>query len=563
MSSLKESVIGALDELLKFIEDSPWKNKYLLSLQTMRKRLNEPCVLAVAGRVKAGKSSFLNAFLGQDLALVGVTETTATINYFRYGKAPDPARPVKCVWDNGNQTWEDQAFLDSLQGNTIEVLRRAAGIKHLEFFLDNPKLEQVQLVDTPGTDAVVGEDGMGHQNVTDEFFQMNESLRKRHDEDTQTLSSQADAVIYLTGSNVRDTDAEFLSQFQQDSGGSSLNMLGILAKADMCNSLLTEGPQRKEYIDKQAGLLSGRLNVPIPLTAVSSGIERTIQKIGRKGLDHLREKVLNGFDDPKYRDLAFSQDTIYKTKVLPGCSLTLEEREALLDGIPWRVFQIIVKSLIEHETDEAIGILNYCSGFEHVNKILEKHFFERGELLRCHTVLLAILKFLRFELKNELFQYRKDVQQDQKESAEYLRFVLSHPMADRNPLVERFRRFLSKHLPEDNSGELERKINTLLETFERIVTKLDSVKLDFEGLRLMEEHPEITSEEEKRELFRLFGQEGDAARSDYPLTECKKRYAFWCDEQYQARPLRQKLAEMIVAQYAAMLARVKENGGNT
>ena len=95
-------------------------------------------VLAVAGRVKAGKSSFINAFLGQDLALVGVTETTATINYFRYGRVPDPAKPVKCVWDTGVETWEDQAFLDSLQGNTIDVLKKATGINHLEFFLDNP-----------------------------------------------------------------------------------------------------------------------------------------------------------------------------------------------------------------------------------------------------------------------------------------------------------------------------------------------------------------------------------------------------------------------------------------
>ncbi|MDO4571710.1 MAG: dynamin family protein, partial [Planctomycetia bacterium] len=475
MSSLKESIVEALDKLLEFIDNSPWRNKYFLSLQTMRKRLDEPCVLAVAGRVKAGKSSFLNAFLGQDLALVGVTETTATINYFRFGKSPDPNKPVKCVWDNGTQTWEDQAFLDSLQGNTIEVLRRAAGIKHLEFFLDNPKLEQVQLVDTPGTGAVVGDDGMGHQNVTAEFFQMSESLRKRHDAETQALSSQADAVIYLTGSNVRDTDAEFLSQFQQNSGGSSLNMLGILAKADMCDSLLTESPQRKEYIDQQARQLGSRLNVPIPLTAVSSGIERTIQKIGREGLDRLREKVLNGFD-PKYRDIAFSQDTIYRNPNLPGCTLSVEEREALLDGIPWRVFQVIVKTLIKHETDEAIAILNHYSGFEHVNQILEKHFFERGELLRCHTVLLAILKFLRYNLRNELFQYGVDVRQNQEESAEYLRFVLSHPQANGNPLVERFRMFLSRHLPEDNSRELESKINAFLETFEGFVNQLDSIK---------------------------------------------------------------------------------------
>src|SRR5262252_9083775 len=60
-------------------------------------QVDQPCVVAVVGRMKAGKSTFINALLGEDLARVGATETTATINYFRYGK-PNPARPVRCHW---------------------------------------------------------------------------------------------------------------------------------------------------------------------------------------------------------------------------------------------------------------------------------------------------------------------------------------------------------------------------------------------------------------------------------------------------------------------------------
>ncbi|MHB1424406.1 MAG: dynamin family protein, partial [Gemmataceae bacterium] len=43
-------------------------------------QVDKPCVLAVVGRMKAGKSTFINALLGEDLAPVGNTETTATIN---------------------------------------------------------------------------------------------------------------------------------------------------------------------------------------------------------------------------------------------------------------------------------------------------------------------------------------------------------------------------------------------------------------------------------------------------------------------------------------------------
>jgi ATPase subunit of ABC transporter with duplicated ATPase domains len=63
------------------------------AMERLSGRVDQPCVVAVVGRMKAGKSTFLNALLGEDLAKVGAAETTATINYFRYGQ-PNPQRPV-------------------------------------------------------------------------------------------------------------------------------------------------------------------------------------------------------------------------------------------------------------------------------------------------------------------------------------------------------------------------------------------------------------------------------------------------------------------------------------
>ena len=71
-----------IDHIISVLENSPWKDTYVSKFQRFRDEADMPCVLAVAGKVKAGKSSFLNALLGVDLAMVGTTETTATINYF-------------------------------------------------------------------------------------------------------------------------------------------------------------------------------------------------------------------------------------------------------------------------------------------------------------------------------------------------------------------------------------------------------------------------------------------------------------------------------------------------
>ena len=60
-NSQKSKVIEFLKEFRQFIDKSPWRTRYSNQLYAMEDKLSEPCILAIAGRVKAGKSSFLNA----------------------------------------------------------------------------------------------------------------------------------------------------------------------------------------------------------------------------------------------------------------------------------------------------------------------------------------------------------------------------------------------------------------------------------------------------------------------------------------------------------------------
>jgi hypothetical protein len=71
-------------------------------------------MVAVVGQIKVGKSTFVNTLLDRDLVKVGTTETTASINYFSYGRPLDPQRPVRLHWRGGKTTNEDKALLDSL-----------------------------------------------------------------------------------------------------------------------------------------------------------------------------------------------------------------------------------------------------------------------------------------------------------------------------------------------------------------------------------------------------------------------------------------------------------------
>src|SRR6266567_3882791 len=219
MNELQLKLVEALRHTAERFRKGGLPAHLTAQMQQLATEVPQPCVVAVVGRVKAGKSTFINALLGEDLAKVGPTETTATINYFRNG-IPHPDYPVRCYWRSGNITDETRQFLDDLQGNDLETLRRADGIDHLEYHVQNRYLEQIILVDTPGTGAVIDE----HQNRTAEFLQLYRQLRERHDQETQHIGSKADAVIYLIGETARVGDQVFLDEFMQVTQGQSRSL---------------------------------------------------------------------------------------------------------------------------------------------------------------------------------------------------------------------------------------------------------------------------------------------------------------------------------------------------
>lgn len=102
------------------------------TLQSLQQSLKDPFLFVVAGEVKAGKSSLLNALFGRDFCKVDVLPATDKVYLFKFGE----------------------------EERTIHVSDRLA-----ECYRNAEFLKDFNIVDTPGTNTIVAE----HQTITEQF----------------------------------------------------------------------------------------------------------------------------------------------------------------------------------------------------------------------------------------------------------------------------------------------------------------------------------------------------------------------------------------------------------
>jgi hypothetical protein len=175
-------------------------------------RCDEPLRVAFAGQTKAGKSTLLNALIGERVAATDHAECTRMITWYHHG----PAYSVTADLTDGTRTTLPFARLNGqLQ---LDLDRRSPdAIDRLSVTVPSRKLESVTLIDTPGIGS------------NTEFLHQR-SLNFLAADDT---ASAADAVIYLMR-HAHDTDVRFLEAIRDDTQmhPSPVHSIGILSRAD-------------------------------------------------------------------------------------------------------------------------------------------------------------------------------------------------------------------------------------------------------------------------------------------------------------------------------------------
>lgn len=495
-----------LDDVIDYINTTPWRDKYSLALRSLNEELMSPCVLAVAGKVKAGKSYLVNNLLGVDLALTGTSETTATINVFKKGVPPDASQPILCYYIDGHKEWVSKSFLDSIQGTSEQSLKIASQIDKLVFYVNEGTfLEDVTLVDTPGIGADVGDDGDSHQIQTDAYFK----LRERHQKDTITLSNSADAILYLFNTVPTETDKDFLlALYNGGKGLTSLNGIGILSKIDKLPAQIQNIPKfAKEFQHQLYSIYptSSTLSKHIPSKEQASDLQLVLK---------------NTFPSENVLDLALGSQTAFVSDKLPYCSVDSQQRKNILlkflaDDLPWSTFRIIAKEL--YNTTSIINSLeklNNLAGFDGLKEVLYSHFFHRSKLLRCKTVL------------SELQRIFSDIQYSQSfVFAENRARLKDGCLKECDNVAEPFRdiivNLVKENIPSINDVHiLQQKFFSFKKRVENLQQNIISINDFFYAYKKISDERELFNDKEYEELSTIFS--GQCNNLDY-----MSRYKYW------------------------------------
>ena len=146
--STMEGLTADLEELLKLSDEINLVNTAKSLEETIAKTKDEHFEVAIVGEFKRGKSTLINAMLGQEVLPADVLPATATLNRVTYSTEPY----VQVEYKNGSSERVDIGRLeDYVTKLTIESEERAETVKEATVYYDTEFCKKnVDIIDTPG-----------------------------------------------------------------------------------------------------------------------------------------------------------------------------------------------------------------------------------------------------------------------------------------------------------------------------------------------------------------------------------------------------------------------------
>ncbi|MDQ3765177.1 MAG: dynamin family protein [Actinomycetota bacterium] len=370
--SLSVTVRAVLRRAVDAYRDQPRTAQWL---RHQLDRLDEPLRVAIAGKVKAGKSTLLNALVGEQIAPTDAGECTRVVTWYRDGHSPkivmDPKEgPPRQLPVNR----QDGALTIDLQGTPAEALNR------LVVHWPTPNLRVATLIDTPGIASAFTETSRRALNF----------LTPEDDSPTE-----ADAVIYLMR-HLHAADAEFLESFRDRGVGraSSVNTVAVLSRADeigggRVDAMFSAKTIAQRY--RQDPTLRGLCQGVVPVAGLLAQTGRTLRQAEFDALAQLSRAPREEVDRLLLStDRFLRADSPAAPAIQPGEGL--ESRSALLARFGLFGLRLSV-TLIRQGMDTPAALADELvrrSGLDELQEVLNTQFAERRDLLKARSALLAL-----------------------------------------------------------------------------------------------------------------------------------------------------------------------------
>lgn len=200
-----------LNQLLTTIPSDLLPTLYA-TLESSIKKLHEPMQLAIIGKISSSKSTLVNAILRKDSVMAtGQMEVTYNVGWLKYGM-PESDIIIHHKDGSPDSYRKPEDFLRW----TVESDGRKElldNVSYIEMFDDAEILREINIIDTPGLDAIRGQDS---QNTLDFLKHV-----------------RPDAVIMLFTNSIAENTLEVVQDFNQGGNFNPLNAIGVLSKIDV------------------------------------------------------------------------------------------------------------------------------------------------------------------------------------------------------------------------------------------------------------------------------------------------------------------------------------------
>jgi GTPase Era involved in 16S rRNA processing len=337
------------------------------------RRLDEPLRVAIAGRTKAGKSTLLNALVGERLAATDAGECTRIVTWYRRALG---YRVVADLRPHGTRELtfrrQDGALEIDLGDLAVEAIER------IEVGWPSSKLAELTLIDTPGLGSI---DETASARTTQALVD--------HDSDAP---GQADAVIYLMR-HLHHHDSQFLEAFLDRSvaHASPINAIVVLSRPDEIGGARPDALESAAAVARRYAANARIRELASTVLPVAGLLAETGATLREDQVTWLRQLVR--LDVDRRDALLRSVDRFRDPELNP---LAAEIREELLERLGLFGLRTAVGLLADRRVATAAELssaLLELSGIATLQQILGERFAARADALKARSALAALRLF--------------------------------------------------------------------------------------------------------------------------------------------------------------------------